>query len=58
MMSYDTHMTSCVLEWCFVAYRDVLARFEVIADVLADCLPKLLSSHLLHKPHQPGLLPV
>ncbi len=40
------------------SYRDVLARLEVIANVFADCLPELLSSHVFHQPHQPGLLPV
>ena len=39
-------------------YLDVLARLEVVANVLADSLPKLLSPHVLNKPHEASLLPV
>lgn len=36
----------------------MLARLEIIADVLTDSLSKLEGAHVLHQPHQPSLLPV
>lgn len=42
----------------FRSYRDVLARLEVIANVLADHLPELFRSNILDQPHEPSLLAV